>query len=284
MFTIKGWRVAQVSIGLLMLLSSCSKSASSTPIPTLTATEPVEFTSPPDGVYEPSVESSLEESSAEITATPTTSNGPYPAAAAPTAYPGLSPIEAATTYPGAFPTFDYNPYPDGIPTEGYNPYPGVPTAGSVPYPGITPSPVTRPQITSTPGVESTEAPAPTEVPEDTPTPRPTRDLNAELRATDPKTVQLASGKVQLVEFFAFWDGASKFMLPMLRGLETGYGSRINFIYLDIDDPANKRFKDQLRYRLQPHFFLLDEKGNILKQWQGYVEEADLINAFEAALR
>jgi hypothetical protein len=29
-------------------------------------------------------------------------------------------------------------------------------------------------------------------------------VRAELAATDPSTVQLASGKVQLVEFFAFW--------------------------------------------------------------------------------
>ena len=74
------------------------------------------------------------------------------------------------------------------------------------------------------------------------------------------------------------------MAPMMYGLESGYGTRINFIYLDIDDPATKRFKDQLRYRMQPHFFLLDENGSIIKQWQGYVEEQDLIAAFEAALR
>ena len=34
--------------------------------------------------------------------------------------------------------------------------------------------------------------------------QPKPEIKAELEATDPGTVKLASGKVQLVEFFAFW--------------------------------------------------------------------------------
>jgi hypothetical protein len=52
-------------------------------------------------------------------------------------------------------------------------------------------------------IDATEAPAavPTDVPTAATTKRP---VKTELEATDPTTVQLAAGKPQLVEFFAFW--------------------------------------------------------------------------------
>lgn len=94
---------------------------------------------------------------------------------------------------------------------------------------------------------------------------------------------LASGKVQLIFFFAFWDGACQAMAPLVHGLEPSYASRVNFIYLDIDDPATESFQTTLHYRYQPHFFLLDPGGVVLKQWVGYVNVQELINAMDAAL-
>ncbi len=73
------------------------------------------------------------------------------------------------------------------------------------------------------------------------------------------------------------------MAPIVHGLEAEYVDRMNFVYLDIDNPANSTFKKQLGYRVQPHIFLLDGRGAILEQWLGYVSEADLRAAFEAAL-
>ncbi len=54
--------------------------------------------------------------------------------------------------------------------------------------------VTEPQPTAT---TQPSAPTPSEAP-------PTPTLRPELQATDPTTVDLASGKPTLVEFFAFW--------------------------------------------------------------------------------
>lgn len=73
------------------------------------------------------------------------------------------------------------------------------------------------------------------------------------------------------------------MAPIVHGLEAEYGDRMNFVYLDIDDPATKQFKDELRYRVQPHLFLVDEQGKVMKQWLGFVREEDLRESFEAAL-
>ena len=69
----------------------------------------------------------------------------------------------------------------------------------------------------------------------------------------------------------------------MHGLEQQWGGRINFVYLDIDDSRNDDFKRQFGYRYQPHIFLLDGQGQILDQWIGFVAEAELVSAFEAAV-
>jgi len=73
------------------------------------------------------------------------------------------------------------------------------------------------------------------------------------------------------------------MAPIVHGLETEYSDRMIFTYLDIDDTANDPFKQTLKYRVQPHFFLIDEDGAIIQQWLGRVSEDELRQAFDLAL-
>ena len=73
------------------------------------------------------------------------------------------------------------------------------------------------------------------------------------------------------------------MLPIVHGLEKQYGDRVNFIYLDIDDPATDELKKTLKYRYQPHYILLDGEGNPRKTWNGLVPENILVEAFEEIL-
>ena len=68
----------------------------------------------------------------------------------------------------------------------------------------------------------------------------------------------------------------------MHGLEAVWGSEIDFVYLDIDDPDTESFKRQLGYRAQPHLFLLGADGNVLQQWLGLVDAEDLERAFEDA--
>ena len=109
-------------------------------------------------------------------------------------------------------------------------------------------------------------------------------LNTEIRASDPTSVVLAANKVQFFWFFAYWDGASQAMASIVHALEEQYGEKINFIYLDVDDPGTQEFRDILVYRGQPQYFLLDRQGGILKQWSYYVAIEAFIDAFDAALR
>ena len=73
------------------------------------------------------------------------------------------------------------------------------------------------------------------------------------------------------------------MAPIVHGLESEYFGQINFVYLDIDDPGNDEFKQALGYRVQPHFYLLDQNGEIIQQWVGSVSTDDFQAAFETIL-
>ena len=73
------------------------------------------------------------------------------------------------------------------------------------------------------------------------------------------------------------------MKPIVHGLQAQYHDRMVFTYLDIDDPNTQPFMEALRYRVRPHFILLDGQGNILQQWVGVVREQEFVSAFEDAL-
>ncbi len=84
------------------------------------------------------------------------------------------------------------------------PPPAPTTAAEPAAPAQDPAPEAAEPPTAVPAVEEadvppTESEAPTEEPAVVVTPR-----GNDLEATDPSTVNLASGEPQLIEFFAFW--------------------------------------------------------------------------------
>lgn len=70
----------------------------------------------------------------------------------------------------------------------------------------------------------------------------------------------------------------------MHGLESKYGGCIDFIYLDIDNPATKTAKDKLGYRAQPNFFLLDSSGKIIWSKFGYLTAAELEEQLQGVLK
>ena len=59
------------------------------------------------------------------------------------------------------------------------------------------------------------------------------------------------------------------MAPMVHGLEAKYFGKIQFSYLDADDPNTFDFQRTLGFRYQPEIYLIDGNGNLLKKWVGY---------------
>ncbi|MFL7892899.1 MAG: hypothetical protein ACK2UM_16155 [Anaerolineales bacterium] len=73
------------------------------------------------------------------------------------------------------------------------------------------------------------------------------------------------------------------MAPIVHGLEVEYYDRINFVYLDVDDPANESLKDDFEFRYQPQLVLLDGEGQVVQQWIGPISREEFMEAFEIVL-
>lgn len=73
------------------------------------------------------------------------------------------------------------------------------------------------------------------------------------------------------------------MMPIVHGLEETYQGEIDFIYLNIDDPATDEAKLKYGFRVQPHFILLNADGEIVQQWFGYNSPNVFEEAFDALL-
>jgi len=69
------------------------------------------------------------------------------------------------------------------------------------------------------------------------------------------------------------------MAPMVHGLEAKYFGRIQFTYLDADDPLTRDFQRTLGFYYQPEVYLLDGNGNLLKKWVGYITEEQFEGVF-----
>ena len=66
---------------------------------------------------------------------------------------------------------------------------------------------------------------------------------------------------------------------MVHGLEAKYFGRIQFTYLDADDPLTHDFQSTLGFYYQPEVYLLDAQGNVLQKWVGYTSQEDFEEAF-----
>ena len=114
----------------------------------------------------------------------------------------------------------------------------------------------------------------------------TAEANAEewvhMVATDPSSFKVASGKYQLVELMAFWCEECRDLNPVLKGLETEWGDKVNFIFLNVDDLLNSEHLSKLsRFNVVPQLVLLDGNGKIVKGWVGSVPSETIRKELEA---
>ena len=102
--------------------------------------------------------------------------------------------------------------------------------------------------------------------------------------TNPKFFTLVAGSPQLIVLYADWSPESNSIAPVINGLESRYSGQVNFVYLDLEDPANSLLKILAEPRVPPIIFLLDGQGNILNYWRGLVEPLELEQALQLAIR
>lgn len=72
------------------------------------------------------------------------------------------------------------------------------------------------------------------------------------------------------------------MAPVVHGLEAEYSDKMNFVYLDVDDPNTQELQRVLGRRYQPEFYLLDADGNVIQAWFGNVTPEIFEDAFAQA--
>jgi hypothetical protein len=71
---------------------------------------------------------------------------------------------------------------------------------------------------------------------------------------------------------------------MVHGLEKAYGERITFIRVNILHPESAPLMEQFSFNATPEFYLVDESGRIIGAWDDELEEAELRQAFDQALK
>ena len=69
----------------------------------------------------------------------------------------------------------------------------------------------------------------------------------------------------------------------MHGLEAEYGNCIDFVYLDIDDPANADAKTRYKFLAQPLLILEDGNGKELWRKFGRIDRAGLEAELKGAL-
>ncbi len=85
-------------------------------------------------------------------------------------------------------------------------------------------------------------------------------LEMQAQQSIPLDVALSNGKPTLTEFYADWCSSCQAMAKEMAQLKQVYGSRVNFVMLNVDN--SKWLPEVLRYRVDgiPHFVFMDSTG------------------------
>ena len=105
-------------------------------------------------------------------------------------------------------------------------------------------------------------------------------LKAMATEATPYTVAIADGKPTIIEFYADWCTTCQSMAPTISALHSQYGTQVNFVMIDIDQP---QWAEQIAaYGASgvPQFTLLDSQNQTLDTWVGKVPKPIFTNALK----
>jgi thiol:disulfide interchange protein len=104
-------------------------------------------------------------------------------------------------------------------------------------------------------------------------------LESQVKNSIALDVALNNHKPTLTEFYADWCNSCQAMAGDLAQIKEGYGDRVNFVMLNVDN--TKWLPEMMRYRVDgiPHFLFMNNQGEAIAQAIGEqpksILEADL---------
>ena len=99
----------------------------------------------------------------------------------------------------------------------------------------------------------------------------------------PYETALSNNKPTLIEFYADWCNSCQALAPTISQFHEQYGSQINFVMLNIDEPQVQQQVQQYQVRGVPQFFFLRDDRTIIKTLVGAVPQPILGSWFEKLL-
>ena len=96
---------------------------------------------------------------------------------------------------------------------------------------------------------------------------------------DPE-IAFTNGKPTYLEFYAEWCEICKEMAPEVAELKTDFDDRINFVFLNVDNPKWDKFIKEFKVNGIPQINIIDTNANLLATLTGFQEE----NTVEQSLK
>jgi thiol-disulfide isomerase/thioredoxin len=96
----------------------------------------------------------------------------------------------------------------------------------------------------------------------------------------PYDIALSNGKPTLLEFYADWCTSCQSLAPTLSKFHEEYGSQVNFVMLNVDEPQWSQQLKQYQVKGVPQFFFMRSDRSVVKTLVGSVPEPILGKLFE----
>ena len=91
---------------------------------------------------------------------------------------------------------------------------------------------------------------------------------------DPE-IAFKNGKPTYLEFYAEWCEICKKMAPEVTELKKDFDEKVNFVFLNVDNPKWDKFIKQFKVNGIPQINIIDSNSNLLATFTGFQEEKTL---------
>ena len=96
-------------------------------------------------------------------------------------------------------------------------------------------------------------------------------------SVDPE-IAFTNGKPTYLEFYAEWCEICKEMAPEVTDLKKDFDNKINFVFLNVDNPKWNKFIKQFKVNGIPQINIFDSNSNLKATFTGLQEEKTLKNS------